>query len=96
MTYRLPICWRYNVVPVLVTRLERVDHADNLIDATPGFHGIRQDGTDFFVGIDNEYGADGVQLWSAFRNILTGGMLFFVEPKNDLLAQHCRRQIEND
>ena len=81
---------------MLVTRLERVNHADYLIDATPSFHGIWQDSADSFLGIDDVHGADSVQLWSAFRNILIGGMLFFVEPKKDLLVQHCRQQIEND
>jgi hypothetical protein len=75
--------------------LEGINYADNLINATPGLHGIRQDNSNFLAEVNNENSADGMQFGFTFGNILIIGGLFIIEPESLSLVRNYRYPIEN-
>jgi hypothetical protein len=87
VTYRLPVDWGNDITSVLGACLHRIDDPYYFIDVAPCFHGIREDGANLFLLVDDEDGADGVELWAAGRDFLVGGAFFSIEPRK-LLECH--------
>jgi hypothetical protein len=87
-TYRLPVHWGNNMISVLGACLHRVDDPDYFINVAPCFHRVGENSANLFLLIDNEDGADGVELRATGRDFLVGGIFFSVEPKKTLACHY--------
>lgn len=88
VTYRLPIRWGNDMVSMLGACLHRVDDPYYFVNATPCFHRVGEDSTDFFLLIDDKDGANSVELWVTGCDILIGGTFFSVKPRKVLACYY--------